>query len=382
MGKTKKILIFSLAYQPLIGGAEVAVREITNRINPEDFEFDMITLKFENKMPSFEKIGNLNIYRVGSSKLFFPFVAWLKASRLHRKNKYDAIWSIMANYAGFAALFFKLTHSKIPFLLTLQEGDPIEYIKRRARFVYPLFKRIFTKADRISAISYYLASWAKNMGFKGSVEVVPNGVDVSIFTQMNNSTSSNYLTEKLKKGENDKFIITTSRLVRKNAVKDIIEALKFLPNEVKFLILGTGVLEDKLRQQVKDLNLEERVKFIGYVDYKDIPNYLKTSDVFVRPSLSEGFGNSFIEAMAAGIPVIATPVGGIVDFLKDGETGLFCEVSNPKSIAEKVEQILDDENLRNHLIQNAKKMAIEKYDWDLVAKQMKEKVFNKLWIVN
>jgi len=87
---------------------------------------------------------------------------------------------------------------------------------------------------------------------------------------------------------------------------------------------------------------------------------LALADVFVRPSLSEGLGNVFLEAMAAGLPIIGTPVGGILDFLKDGETGLFCRIKNPKSIAEKIKEILSDDRLREKLIQNGQKLAEEK----------------------
>src|SRR3989344_9096540 len=105
---SKKILIFSIAYIPFVGGAELAVKEITDRVN--DLEFDMITLRFNKNWPKFEKIGNINVYRISSPKLFFPFAAFLKAIRLNMKRRYCLVWSIMANRAGYAALFFKFTH--------------------------------------------------------------------------------------------------------------------------------------------------------------------------------------------------------------------------------------------------------------------------------
>ena len=103
-----------------------------------------------------------------------------------------------------------------------------------------------------------------------------------------------------------------------------------------------------------------------------MPPYLHISDIFVRPSLSEGLGNSFLEAMAAGIPVIATPVGGIPDFLVDGETGLFCEVNNPHSIAQKVEKLIKDRESRDYIIKNAREMVLQKYSWERVAGEMRE----------
>ena len=375
--KPRRIIIFSLVYYPrFVGGAEVAVKEITDRVSSNEIMFDMVTLN-GGAEKSEEKIGNVNIHRIFNSvgpiqKLLFPFAAFLKAQKLNRNTRYDATWSIMANYAGFAALFFKLAHSKVPFLLTLQEGDPIAYIKRRVMFVYPLFKMIFTRATYIQAISTYLAQWAKDMNAKCPIDVVPNAVDWKLFSTKVSESATQSLKEKLDKKSDDIFIITTSRLVAKNAVGDVIQALQYLPVNVKFLILGQGPQEAELKAQAAAFEVADRVNFLGYVPHKDMPQYLHVSDMFIRPSISEGLGNSFLEAMAAGIPVIATPVGGIPDFLIDGETGLFCEVKNPKSIAQKVEKIIRDKESRDYIVEQARMMVEKKYQWEYVTTKMKE----------
>ena len=166
-------------------------------------------------------------------------------------------------------------------------------------------------------------------------------------------------------------------MVKKNAVGDIIGAIKYLPENIRLIILGTGSLEEDLKFQTSNLKIEDRVSFLGHIDHRELPKYLASADIFIRPSLSEGLGSSFLEAMAVGLPVIATPVGGIPDFLKDGETGLFCEVINPKSIAEKVKVYLENNDLRKKIINNAREMVVKKYDWDLIAKKMRN-IFDRL----
>ncbi len=116
-----------------------------------------------------------------------------------------------------------------------------------------------------------------------------------------------------------------------------------------------------------------------------MPKYLKISDIFCRPSLSEGFGNSFVEAMAVGLPVIATQEGGIADFLFDAKrnpeqetTGWAVDARSPEQIAEAVRDILDNPEKTQRIVATAKKMALEKYDWNIIAEDMQEKVFNKL----
>jgi glycosyltransferase involved in cell wall biosynthesis len=396
---TKKILIFSLTYSPFVGGAELAIKEETGRI--ESIEFDMITLRFDSDLPKFERIGNVNVYRIGFTKkgaemkdlikfplklnkILFPFLAFVKARKLHKEINYDGIWAMMAAYAGFAAMFFKLFNPRVPYLLTLQEGDPIDYILKKVRFVRPMFNKIFTKADYIQTISHYLAEFAQSMGFLGRLKVVPNAVNTKYFSQEYSEEELDELKKELGKDGDDKFVITTSRLVLKNAVDDVIKSLQYLSENVKFIILGDGPDKERLVELTKELKLEKRVKFLGLIDHKVMPKYLKVSDIFIRPSLSEGFGNSFIEAMAAEIPVIATPVGGIVDFLYDPErnsdkdsTGLFCNVRDPKSISKQIEKLLENKELKNNILKNAKEMVFEKYDWDIIARDMKE-IFENL----
>ncbi len=393
--QNKIALIFSVAYYPyLIGGAEVAVKEITDRIN-SDYEFDMITLYAGEKRV--EKIGNINVYRVGPKidirqgkavkishfiKVIYIISAFFKALILNRKRKYDFIWSIMASFSGFSALFFKYINKEIPFLLTLQEGDSLEHIQKALGITYPiskpLYKKIFVKADYIQAISKFLADYAKDMGAVCDIEIIPNAVDFKLFSNPQQQGQIKALKSELGIKDDENVLITTSRLVQKNAVGDIIDSMSFLPKNTKLLILGIGSQEDFLKEKVSLLKLEDRVAFVGFVPYKDIPLYLSISHVFIRPSLSEGFGNSFIEAMASGIPVVATKVGGIVDFLIDNQTGFFCEVKNPKSIADKVNLILSNSDLRSEVIENAKKMVKEKYDWDIISKDMVGNVFNKI----
>jgi teichuronic acid biosynthesis glycosyltransferase TuaC len=371
---SKRILIFSLVYFPrFVGGAEIAIKEITDRISPEDAVFDMVVI--DSNGPKHEQIGNVHVYRVIRrrnfgmlSKYLYIFSACMKAVKLHKKNKYDCTWAMMANYAGFAGLFFKIFYPKVPFILSLQEGDSFEHIKKRLSIFIPLYRQIFKKADMIQVISTYLKDFGKDMGFVGNPIVIPNGVNNQSFAYRNEVKIAE-IKNAINKKPGDVFLVTSSRLVYKNAIGDLVSALVYLPTYYKLLILGVGELEDELKAQVEAQGLKERVVFGGYVGHDILPQYLHASDIFIRPSYSEGLGNSFIEAMAARIPVIATPVGGIVDFLIPQVTGLFCEVGNPRSIADAVMK-LSDNDLRENLIHNAADMVKKEYEWDSISKQM------------
>ena len=351
----KKVLIFSYSYFPHVGGAEIAIKEITDRIS--DCQFDLITFNLGGQ-PKTERMGNINIYRIsGFTKYLYPFKSFLIGLVLHKKKTYDCLWSMMAN-TGFMSLGFKILFSKINYVLTIQEGDPIPQMKRRVWFVYPIYGMVFSWADRVTAISSYLADFARSMGAK-KVEIIPNGVDQKKFKHKN---------EKLKINATGKIVlITTGRLVKKNAVEDIIKALNFLPENIFFRSVGSGEDEGVLKKVVEKLGLKNRVEFLPHASHEKMAELLASADIFIRPSLSEGLGNSFLEAMAVGVPIIGTRVGGIPDFLNDGDTGLYCEIKNPNSVAEKVKLLIQDPALYEKISRHGAELVHEKYNWDIIA---------------
>lgn len=362
-----RILLFSTAYLPHIGGAELAVKEITGRL--PNMEFDLITAKLKRGLPDFERIGNISVHRIGAGNKFLdkpllPNLGFLKAIKLHKKNKYDLIHGIMASQGSAAAYLFKFFYPKVPFILTLQEGD----LGRNSPFDKFWQRRIIKKADVITAISAYLADFAKRYNKKAPIFIVPNGVDLK---------SMKYKELSIRNKEKDKkIIITISRLVVKNGVDILIKALsilntKYLILSTDLLIIGDGKERRKLEKLREKLGVADKVKFLGTIPNERIPEHLASADVFVRPSRSEGLGTAFLEAMAAGVPIIGTQVGGIIDFLIDGETGLFCKSNDPKDLAEKIIMILNDEDLKNKLVENGREMVEQKYSWDKIAEQMR-----------
>jgi glycosyltransferase involved in cell wall biosynthesis len=216
------------------------------------------------------------------------------------------------------------------------------------------------------------------MGYKCPGIVIPNGVNISIFSKIFAPNEKMEIEKLLLKKDGDIFLVTSSRLTRKNAVDDIISALGNLPESISLIVIGKGEEGRSLQKQAEKLGVAKRVKFLGFVDQKEIPKYFSVCDIFIRPSRSEGFGNSFIEAMAARLPVIATPVGGIVDFVDDKQTGIFCSPDNPQSIVLSIRMLIENPKLKDYIVQNAFKRVSENYSWDLVAKQMKERVFDKI----
>jgi len=389
--ETHSIAVFSLAYSPFVGGAELALKEITARLPSYDdrsahyvhglpFGFTCFTQRFDLVWPKEETIGNVSIVRLGGGstrsyygnrwqKIMYVFRAWRAAERRHQQQPFTAVWAMMAAYAGLAALLFKLRHPEIPLLLTLQEGDSEEHILKRVGVFYPLWKLLFKKADRIQVISAYLAAFARRHGARCPIEIVPNGVTLGQFLQHQGSPAGAA-----------QHIITTSRLVPKNGLDVLLRAVAELKNTwpgrvYRVSVIGEGPERERLVQLAKDLGTGREVEFLGHREPADIPHYLAQADIFVRPSRSEGLGTSFLEAMAAGLPVIGTDVGGIPDFLKHGETGLFSRVDDHKDLAEKLKLLLSNQDLRKKLAANGFRLVREHYTWESVARRM-EGLFN------
>jgi glycosyltransferase involved in cell wall biosynthesis len=388
--KKSNIAVFSLAYSPFEGGAEIAAREIMSRL--KEFNFTVFAYKFDRKWLPQEQRNNVEIIRLGRgrssgryynriwNKIFYIFKAWQKAEELHEQKRFEVIWAIMASYGGIAALFFKLKHPRIPLLLTIQEGDSEKHlIFGKFGLVGFLGKKIIQNADYIQVISNYLKRFAEKRKAKCPIEIIPNGVDINLFGTRYTSLEVKAVRDNLGI-QDDYVIVTVSRLVYKNGIDVLIDAIaKFKekrPN-IKCLIIGDGPELKKLKAQSSKLKVDNNVIFLGQIPQRDLPLYLAISDIFVRPSRSEGLGNSFLEAMAAGVPVIGTPVGGIRDFLQDRQTGFYANVDDSADLAEKMKNILENSELRKKVVYNAKALIKENYFWDKIANLFKN-IFDKL----
>ncbi len=370
MERNKRILIFTTAYLPHIGGAEIAIKEITDRL--PDYDFDLITARLDRRLPKEEKIGRVRVYRLGwgcfLDKYYLAFCGHFKAIKLHKDNPYNLIWGMIASWGGLSAVKFK-KKTNLPFLLSLQEGDDLKKIEAKAKILGSWWKDIFKQADQIQAISTYLADWAYSLGFKGRVEVIPNGVDLGLFKFRNKPIDWNNKPREIK-------LVTTSRLVYKNGLDLVITALPYLSTNISFHIAGVGKEKRKLQILAGKLGVIERVIFYDLIPYTQLPDFLIQGDIFIRLSRTEGLGNSFLEAMACGLPVIGTNVGGIPDFLTDQKTGFVIPVDKPQAVAKKIKYIIDSINIEEvkDIIGQGKKLIENNYNWDIIFQKM-DKIF-------
>jgi glycosyltransferase involved in cell wall biosynthesis len=270
-------------------------------------------------------------------------------------------------------------------VLNLQDGDPFKQVFNRWFIlpIRPLLTYGFRNATVIQPLSTYLVSWARSLGFKGHIEIVPNGANVAHFESADAAQVEQRKTE-IGKTSGQIVLVSTSRLVRKNALDDVIRSLVLVPDQVHFYNFGFGPDQKMLEELAEQSGVSERVHLLPHPGLETLPQYLHACDMFIRPSRTEGFGVSFIEAMAAGLPVVATQEGGIADFLFDEKrnpgvpaTGWAVTVDSPDQIALAVKDIMTNPDKVARIRANALALVREKYDWNLIAKQMRG-VFDSL----
>lgn len=401
----RRILIFALTYYPnKISGAEEAIQEITDRTNPKEIEFHMVTLRYNSLLPKTEKMGNILVHRVGLTKKnpsfqslsklpldlnkpLYQFLAPLYGLILHHKYHYDAIWSLMAHSAGVPAAIFKTFHPKTKYILTLQEGDPIPYIEKTMQPVKLLFDKAFTSVDKVQAISTFLANWAKNKKVASEkIHVIPNGCNNPDLMDATTDTQIKNIQNRHNKKPGDVWLVNTARLVKQKANDQIIKALTQLPDNIKFIVVGDGPEEEYLKNLSKELKLENRVIFTGNLPQAEAAAYRKSSDIFVCPSRSEGLGNAFLSAMASRLPVIATQEGGLAEFIFDTQknpdketTAWAVDKDRPEQISAAVKNILSNPEKTKQVVSQARKMIEEKYTWDVVSQRMQKEIFNQIF---
>ncbi|MBI2042630.1 MAG: glycosyltransferase family 4 protein [Candidatus Nealsonbacteria bacterium] len=351
-----KILMPALHYYPVVGGIETWTRNIAENVSKKAEVF-VVTGRVKNR-PNKEAAGGLRIFRTSfftlsdlsrSPKIYtvslLPCI-FLKSLILMRQEKIDILHcqGFLSSFLGFCLSVV----TRVPYITTVQRLE-----KKRN----PLKNFIYRKAAFCIAASSAVKKNFEDIGVK-KVAVIPNGVDLSRF-------------ENIKRQPREKFIvITVARLEKVKGVEYLIRALvdtRCQPSEL--MVIGDGSRRKDLENLVKQLKSEDSVEFLGEIPNEKIPFYLAMADCFVLPSIQEGFGIVVLEAQAAGLPVVASGVGGILDLIEDQKTGLLVEPGNVGQISEALFKIQSNPDFAKMLVENAKNV-LPKYNWQNIANRV------------
>lgn len=199
------------------------------------------------------------------------------------------------------------------------------------------------------------------------IAVIPNGVDLEEFKP--NKKKREKVRKSIGIEENEIVLMFSGHEFERKGLRYIIEALPMLKdkNSIKLVVVGRDNPEP-YKKLAQKLGVLDKVKFVGFVP--DITSYYSASDVFVFPTAYEAFSLATLEAVASGLPILATRVNGTEELIKEGYNGFLIE-RNPKDIAEKINILIEDDNLRKQMSKNARRTA-ENYSWDKIAKRYVE----------
>jgi len=369
-----KVLFPATHYYPVIGGIETWTQNIAERLSGK-VEVFVVTGKVKNQ-PVKEIKNGVKIFRTSLFSLKnlshspliytltvlpFIFLKCLSLIKSIRTSRTFQTSNIIIHCQGFLSSFLGYwlsVFTKVPYIVTVQ---------RLESNLNPLKNFVYRKANFCIAASEAIKENFEKIGAK-NIEVIPNGIDLERFTSSE------------RKPHKDFVIITVARLERVKGIKYLIEAFKLFNrslrslvrddnnsnisnnSNIKLVIIGDGSERKQLENLTEKLELKEKIKFLGEIPNERIPEYLAGADCFVLPSIKEGFGIAILEAQAVGLPVIATKMGGILDIIKDGETGILVEPKNSQALAQAIYKIYSGQKFA--------KANLEKYDWQNIVEKV------------
>jgi glycosyltransferase involved in cell wall biosynthesis len=258
----------------------------------------------------------------------------------------------------FQAMLSRLPGKRVPLLLTEHGRHHPDAPSRKRAIVHKL---LLGKRDRLVAVGEATRqALIANEGLPADrVEVIYNGVDLQQFAEVAPEIRSEVRTE-LGLNDDDWVITLVARL---DAIKDHPTAIRTLQRvresvpTAKLLIVGDGPEREKIETIIREADLGDCVLMLG--TRRDVPRILRASDTFLMSSIGEGIPLTIIEAMAAGVPVVSTSVGGIPEMVSTGETGFLNESGDADGLATSILKLANDTQQRTRIIEAAKLRAFE-----------------------
>jgi glycosyltransferase involved in cell wall biosynthesis len=372
--KVKKILMLNYEFPPVGGGGGVASKQLAKGFIKNGYQVDLIT-GWMKGLKRFEKVDGINVHRVQTfgrkerptaNNLYmatYLFFGFFRGGKLCLRNKYQFInthFVLPTGPLGFVlGKIFRLNN-----IVSIHGGDIYDPSKKSSPHNSPFLTKVnnflLTKAKKVVAESSDTKKNAeKYYVFNNKVFVVPLAYEKFDFKRKSR--------KQLNLNENKIYLISVGRMVERKGYKYLVEALKRLPKNVNAIILGEGPEKENLLKLAKKLKVENRLILPGFVSEEEKFQYLDNADIYVLSSLHEGFGIVLQEAMQVGLPIVATNNGGQIDFVKEGENGFLVEPKNSKLIAQKIEEIIKNDNLKNKMSQKNKK-EIDKFGIKEIAK--------------
>jgi len=328
-----------------IGGTPTVVREVATRLHdPPRVTVSVACLG--RRGPVADQIGRRGIEATALEARSSRDLRVIgRLAKLIHGARFDTVLSFLI-HANVAAALDATRSVGVRYFQSIQTTQPLpqwHWLAQR------LCSRMAEKIVVPSASVSEAAQWRSHIR-EEKIVVIPNGVDVPATLPPPAQPQSPHR------------VVFLGRLDPVKRLPNLIEAMALLRGFARLDVYGDGPQRPELTRQIQQLNLGELVTLHGAIDGPQAA--LRDAELLVLPSEAEGFGLVLIEAMAAGVPVVATEAPGIRDVVQDGETGLLVPVGAPAALAEAIRRVLEDSALRERLIQAAFADVRRRFTWD------------------
>jgi glycosyltransferase involved in cell wall biosynthesis len=368
MNDPLRVAMIIQRYYPHVGGAERQVAALAPHLQAQGIALTVLTRRYDRRLPAFERVASVPVYRLpvpGPKALaalsFTATAQWVLARwRPHLIHAHELLSP--ATVAITAKRLFD-----VPVVAKVLNGGALgDVAKLQGR---PTGQRrlalLQRQVDRFIVISDEIDGELATVGVPASKRVfIPNGVDVAHFHPV---TPAERVALRQQLGlPTGPLVLFTGRLTaqkRLDLLLDCWPTLRSQQPHATLLLLGTGDAEATLKARAVP-----GVRFLAPVD--DVAPYLQAADLFVLPSAAEGLSNALLEALATGLPAVATKVGGAGDLIAHGQNGWLIPPNAPAALGEALQRLLADAALRGRLGCAARQSVAEKYALTTVADRL------------
>ena len=372
-----RVLVLNYEYPPLGGGAGVATAALVHGLAERGVTVDVVTSsanppverRTSRRWDELLTYGGVRLYRVRSRRIGIHEAGMVGAGtyllhalplvrHLVRAHQYDVVHVFFSLPTGALLPFAGL--DGVPVIVSLRGSDVPGYdqyntsMQRTHRVLAPLTRWIWRRADRVVAVCESLGQLTQRTCPGLPYSVVPNGVDLKVFHPRPAGA----------RGGGPIRCLAVARLVERKGLGELIRAFSLLQRgRFELEIVGDGPDERVLRELADRLGVAQEIRFSGSLLRAEVAERYRQADLFTLPSAAEAFGNVFAEALASGLPIVGSTVGGIPELVEPGVNGILVTPGDPLALSQAIAYLAEDSDLRESMSARNRAKAEATLDW-------------------
>ena len=350
--------MISIDYPPVPGGISAHVFELSRALSKAGHQVTVVTRR-RGSEPLRTTSDGWAVYRV--SLRYLALIYGLQLRNFVRKLLPELRPDIIHIHGMGPLEWYNIDH--LPLTYTNHTSGYLKRIKKGGWRRMTMLKRHFGKVDLFLAPSRELLHIPFDI--RAPRQFIANGVDAAKFVR--NNDKRQLIRRNLGIDEKDVVAVVTRRLVEKNGVIYLARATEYLQKispKIRFIVIGDGPERANVEKTFSQF-CGNRAIFLGNKTHEEIVDYYSAADFSILPSLMEATSISGLEAMAAGLPLVGTEVGGIPELIKNGVNGYLCRPADPQDLAEKIATLLSNDY--QAMGEYSRKMVEEQFDWQQIA---------------